>query len=238
MAPPPLCDRPLLAGPDRRRSDELTTFYLGGGEGGGDDDAGALGQAVAPVEARAVEPGDYFAVQLTRRPALPRSRWSESTVATVESSLAAADDDTVRGSDDDAQEPEELDGGGVDVIGHYYLPPAKPVDGHRSMPNFSHKRDTLPKRPPIKTLDSLEDFIKRGGWKRRGIVFHSEEMRGDTDELHLGFDADPGTGTGPTPPAARHRPPTAHRLHRSRLAAHLLIGPGPSHDWGSAMTSL
>jgi hypothetical protein len=40
--------------------------------------------------------------------------------------------------------------------------------------NFSYKRATVPKRPPMKTMDSIENFIKRGGWKRRGIVFHQD----------------------------------------------------------------
>ncbi|GKT96262.1 hypothetical protein Ct61P_14112 [Colletotrichum tofieldiae] len=31
--------------------------------------------------------------------------------------------------------------------------------------------------PPMKSLDSVEDFIKRGGWKRRGIVFEQEGSR-------------------------------------------------------------
>ncbi|PHH84345.1 hypothetical protein CDD83_2081 [Cordyceps sp. RAO-2017] len=170
--PPRLCDRPLLTSPERQRFDEPTTFFLEEDE--------------TPV----FDDDDTPAAAPAKRPALPRSRWSDSTVATVESIMSHADSDM-----DDAEEHDEAsttwddsdsasatdsdsdsDDGDDDIDWHYYL--QQPPDGHQSMPNFSYKRETVAKRPPIKTLDSLEDFIKRGGWKRRGIVFHN----GDTDD--------------------------------------------------------
>ncbi|EQL01736.1 hypothetical protein OCS_02546 [Ophiocordyceps sinensis CO18] len=183
MPPPRLCDRPLLSSPEQRRFDESTTFFL-------EDDEESIIEAVSPVaEAKTMEPDDYFGIQFTKRPALPRSRWSESTVATVDSIPSDLDDeDTVHGSEDDDETPgDEVDQDAIDdLIGHYHYQPTKPLDSHQSMPNFSHKRDATPKRPPIKTLDSLEDFIKRGGWKRRGIVFHQEEVDSDSEDvIHL-----------------------------------------------------
>lgn len=29
----------------------------------------------------------------------------------------------------------------------------------------------------MKTIDSVENFVKRGGWKRRGIVFQQNEAQ-------------------------------------------------------------
>jgi hypothetical protein len=50
--------------------------------------------------------------------------------------------------------------------------------------NFSHKRNTVPKRPPAKAADSIDNFIKRGGWKRRGIVFQRDpEGRASQESL-------------------------------------------------------
>jgi hypothetical protein len=48
-------------------------------------------------------------------------------------------------------------------------------------PNFSYKRTTVIKRPPMKAMDSVENIIKRGGWKRRGIVFQRESMTATDD---------------------------------------------------------
>lgn len=95
-------------------------------------------------------PQDYFLRQLAKRPPMPRSQWSESTVHTVgtlesESSVATP----------------------VQLVG---------------IPNFSYKRVTVHRRPPVKMADSPDNFVKRGGWKRRGIVFHQDEVRVDEQE--------------------------------------------------------
>jgi hypothetical protein len=96
------------------------------------------------------EASDYFMLQLTTRPPIPRSRWSESTIQTLDSLTPSCASGT------------------------------SAVD--EAVPNFSYKRNTVPKRPTMKTGDSVDNFIKRGGWKRRGIVFHNEEMNGESHE--------------------------------------------------------
>jgi hypothetical protein len=90
---------------------------------------------------------DYFMLQLTKRPSLPRSRWSESTIQTLDSLTPSCASGT----------------SAADEV----------------VPNFSYKRNTVPKRPAMKTGSSVDDFVKRGGWKRRGIIFHNEEMNGN-----------------------------------------------------------
>jgi hypothetical protein len=89
------------------------------------------------------EPGDYFLMHLSKRPQMPRSRWSESTVHTLDSFVSMSDVATP-----------------VHVVG---------------IPNFSYKRVTVVKRPSVKGDSGPENFIKRGGWKRRGIVFQQDE---------------------------------------------------------------
>ncbi|WYZ39316.1 hypothetical protein EsH8_III_001230 [Colletotrichum jinshuiense] len=108
----------------------------------------------------AAEGDDYFLFKVQQhiaatRPQLPRSHWSESTIQTVT-------------SDQDDDEDDDEDSSIVDE--------ERPVrESHWQ--NFSHKRNTPQKRPQMKSLDSVEDFIKRGGWKRRGIVFEQEGSR-------------------------------------------------------------
>ncbi|KAI9172510.1 hypothetical protein HJFPF1_02012 [Paramyrothecium foliicola] len=96
------------------------------------------------------EATDYFMFQLTTRPPMPRSRWSESTIQTMDSITPSIASGTPT------------------------------VD--EAVPNFSYKRNTVPKRPTMKAGDSVDNFIKRGGWKRRGIVFHNDEMRDECSE--------------------------------------------------------
>ncbi|OLN96405.1 hypothetical protein CCHL11_00666 [Colletotrichum chlorophyti] len=103
----------------------------------------------------AAEGDDYFLFKVQQhiaatRPQLPRSHWSESTIQTL----------------DGGQDDEEDEEGSI-------------VDEERparesQWQNFSYKRNTPPRRPQMKSLDSVEDFIKRGGWKRRGIVFEQD----------------------------------------------------------------
>ena len=100
------------------------------------------------------EPQDYFMMQLAKRPPMLRSRWSESTIMTLDQI-------------DDLSTPS------------YDVTPDTETESPLEMPNFSHKRLTAPRRPPMRSLDSLEDFIKRGGWKRRGIVLDKDEAKSD-----------------------------------------------------------
>ncbi|KAM0277490.1 hypothetical protein ACHAQH_005768 [Verticillium albo-atrum] len=109
----------------------------------------------------------------TRPSPQARSRWSESTVASVD--IAESPQISVFEETDD----EEEDDDGVDVSDFELIAPAgREVRQAKSWQNFSHKSAMAsPRRPPIQTMDSVENFIKRGGWKRRGIVFQEEGMR-------------------------------------------------------------
>ena len=114
------------------------------------------------------EPTDYFMSALTKRPPLPRSHWSESTIQTIDSitpnppSVATPLDD----NDDD-----------ISVL---EMPSLSRRSSNFTF-NFSLKRNTVPKRPPMKPMDSVENFIKRGGWKRRGIVFKQDDVEDKSD---------------------------------------------------------
>ena len=104
------------------------------------------------------EPQDYFFLQLAKRPPMPRSRWSESTIQTLgQLTPAASNAGTPRGPAGDEAAVEQA---------------------RRMLPNFSYKRATVPKRPQIKPMDSVEQLVKRGGWKRRGLLLDSEEADG------------------------------------------------------------
>ncbi|KAK2058076.1 hypothetical protein LY76DRAFT_73386 [Colletotrichum caudatum] len=117
----------------------------------------------------AAEGDDYFLFKVQQhiaatRPQLPRSHWSESTINTMAS--AAGEEDGAENDDDDSSEDGSVAG------------QERPVRECRWQ-NFSHKRPSAPsaRRPQMKSLDSVEDFIKRGGWKRKGIVFQQEGSR-------------------------------------------------------------
>ncbi|KAJ0160395.1 hypothetical protein CTA2_8034 [Colletotrichum tanaceti] len=116
----------------------------------------------------AAEGDDYFLFKVQQhiaatRPELPRSHWSESTINTMASAHHDNDDD------EDSENSSE-NGSIVDV--------ERPIR-ESQWQNFSYKRNSPPisRRPQMKSLDSVEDFIKRGGWKRRGIVFEQEGSR-------------------------------------------------------------
>lgn len=55
----------------------------------------------------------------------------------------------------------------------------RPVLSQRSFQNFSYKRNTVavvvPRRRPQEAMNSIDHYVKRGGWKRRGIVFQTED---------------------------------------------------------------
>lgn len=93
-------------------------------------------------------------MQLAKRPPMPRSRWSESTIQSIQS----------------------LDQGDMSADDYDETPDSE-ADVPLEIPNFSHKRNVTPQRPPMRSLDSLEDLIKRSGWKRRGVVFNENEAQ-------------------------------------------------------------
>ncbi|KKP03705.1 hypothetical protein THAR02_04157 [Trichoderma harzianum] len=106
------------------------------------------------------EPRDYFFQYINKRPSLPRSRWSESTIESVDS----LDDMTpVTSMSEPVSSNTMVDAEEAEAAGE-------------STPSTITSITTAPKRPTFKTVDSFEDYVKRGGWKRRGIVFNRDEV--------------------------------------------------------------
>ncbi|OAA36661.1 hypothetical protein NOR_07461 [Metarhizium rileyi] len=182
--PPRLHDRPLIS-PERPDYQHAVTFFDGSTDDEfdhqsiGDEEEYTIGKAQAlhfshPTEMvlsplspstdhasldsySGQQPLDYFMMQMAKRPPMPRSRWSESTIQTQDLDLDLSAD--------------ELD----------QTTPDLETDLPLEIPNFSLKRNVTatPKRPPMRSLDSLEDLIKRSGWKRRGVVFNRNETEED-----------------------------------------------------------
>ncbi|KJZ74863.1 hypothetical protein HIM_05772 [Hirsutella minnesotensis 3608] len=209
IPPPRLCDRPLLHSPEQQHHfEEPATFfieddvqetpepedYFGDYSYNASEKTPAVDiylSALSDDDADETETDDYFGIQVVETRPVLRSRWSDSTIASVESIMSQGDTESLADTEDDLSEVHD-DNHVVEVVdssdaedshGEQQQSMAKPLAGHQSMPNFSYKRDTMPRRPPIKTLDSLDDFIKRGGWKRRGIIFHNEDI--DPNALQL-----------------------------------------------------
>lgn len=125
------------------------------------------------------------AMTSTAASAACQSRWSVSTVDVDES---AFDSD----SDDDADETDGTDdtddtdayGEDEEPVLEMAIRAERPARHAASWQNFSYKRDPLtpasPRRPAMQTMDSVEDFIKRGGWKRRGIIFQADDARAES----------------------------------------------------------
>lgn len=122
------------------------------------------------------DPADYFFQHVTKRPQMPRSRWSESTIQTLDQHDISSptpgsmtpSGETYFDLEDDEECLNDTEAQGPPV--QVELPP-----------NFSYKYQRTvsapeSRRPPMRTMDSVEDFIKRGGWKRRGIVFDRREV--------------------------------------------------------------
>ncbi|KAG6082242.1 hypothetical protein E4U31_001781 [Claviceps sp. LM219 group G6] len=113
------------------------------------------------------ESRDYYMRQLAKRPAMPCSRWSDSTIQTLDFVDDIAPDETLPDEDEDQKQEEEEEQEATKEEVCMDVP----------MPNFSRKRITAPSRPPLRSLDSLDDFIKKSGWKRRGVIFDRSEAR-------------------------------------------------------------
>ncbi|KAI5467895.1 hypothetical protein BGZ63DRAFT_372463 [Mariannaea sp. PMI_226] len=129
------------------------------------------------------EPSDYFFNALapppqpqSRRPsAVNLSRWSESTIASLDfevnqDSESEEEDTTSDFEDDDDNDVLEMRrlsrrashrAAALQTLSLNIAYTARPVNA--------------PKRPPMRSLDSVDNYIRRGGWKRRGIVFRAEE---------------------------------------------------------------
>lgn len=107
------------------------------------------------------EPHDYFFMHITSRPKpVNQSRWSDSTIA---STIASLDDLTPVSSMSEPTSAAIADAEEAEAAG-------------ASTPNSSTSAAPIPKRPTYKPVDSFEDYVRRGGWKRRGIVFNREDM--------------------------------------------------------------
>lgn len=135
------------------------------------------------------EPADYFFTSLAPRPPSPPSnparasppplsRWSESTIASLDFEVNQDDQ-----SDEDATSDSEDD---EDVLQMRRLSSRRLSrrSSHRAaalqtlslnLTYSPYNLPTAPKRPPMKSLDSVEQYMRRGGWKRRGIVFRAED---------------------------------------------------------------
>lgn len=173
QAPPRLQDRPLIHH-ERRPYETEAAFY--------DDDEGSdfgdmdhstheeqfhmeLPPHTSPMDHadEIEEPQDYFHLQFAKRPPMPRSHWSVSTIQTLDldqyTPITSASDPSSGCFIADNEDGE--------------VASRQPT---MSVPNFSYKRPVTPRRPPFKSMDSVDDLIKRGGWKRRGIVFNNEDI--------------------------------------------------------------
>lgn len=121
------------------------------------------------------------------RPELVRSHWSYSTINTLN-------------SDDDNESSEDEGDVDLPIMHHdaeeHVRTPTVPVFDFessddeeeeeeerpvlpQSWQNFSYKRNTVnvtvPRRRPHEAMNSIDHYVKRGCWKRRGIVFQAQD---------------------------------------------------------------
>ncbi|TQV97939.1 hypothetical protein V2A60_006350 [Cordyceps javanica] len=182
--PPRLHERAYIASPKRRENDSPRTLFDGRDAGSDgqwsgygvsvfeyddsdtevdEDEDGTMEQAhntdmppmATPIDHEADESDDedYFFMQLSKRPQLPRSHWSESTIQTLAQLTPAASNI--------ATPAERLE---------------DPIEQARMMlPNFSWKHNTIPARPRMRAMDSVEHLTKLGGWKRKAVALDNQE---------------------------------------------------------------
>lgn len=133
-----------------------------------------------------------------KRPTLMRSHWSESTIhtspttpehdysyspqsASFTETLTPGEDDDIFPSppalfSDDLETP-EAHFASVGILVSTVVPEPVMLLPTRYDPEAEKRKAAealvagAPKRPPFKAASSYDAFIKRGGWKRRGIVF-------------------------------------------------------------------
>jgi hypothetical protein len=192
--PPRLYERPFIAIPDRRHTAQPATFYDSDVIDDVDDDMDdeLLGDVTEidedqfhlelPPHTSSTDAGeddddDYFYMGVTQRPQINRSRWSESTIqSTIASDMSrrtsvASIASSFHSTVDESEGPPVL----------IELPPNfSNLQGPRA-----HSVPGATKRPGMVHMDDVEAFIKKGGWKRRGIVFHGEEIYSDCDGFSL-----------------------------------------------------
>lgn len=204
--PPParLSERPFILSHDESSTDEVLEHYFRVQDDSKTDSPTPLAH---PQPRSAEEGGDYFLYKLrlvelqeqqrqaaieamttttttTTSTAACQSRWSMSTVDIDESAFDSdSDDDDETDGTDDTDDTDAYDEDEEPVI-EMAVRAERPARHAASWQNFSYKRDPItpssPRRPPMKTMDSVEDFIKRGGWKRRGIIFQADDARAES----------------------------------------------------------
>lgn len=191
--PPRLHERAYIASPKRHQDATPRTFYDDGDNGSSgewsgygvsifeyddsdtevDEDENAVFEQVhsnsmppmtSPRDHDDVDESDdedYFFMQLAKRPPMPRSHWSESTIQTL-AQLTPATSNL-------ATPAERLE---------------DPIEQARMMlPNFSRKHNTVPARPRMKAMDSVEQLVKRGGWKRKAVLLDDQENMAPSERI-------------------------------------------------------
>lgn len=132
------------------------------------------------------EPSDYFLTALAPPPQpQPRhaspvnlSRWSESTVASLDFEVNQDSDS----EEEDATSDSDNDDNDVLEMRRLSRRLSR-RSSHRAAAlqtlslniTYTPRPANAPKRPPMRSLDSVDNYIRRGGWKRRGIVFRAED---------------------------------------------------------------
>ncbi|KAH7161315.1 hypothetical protein EDB81DRAFT_341536 [Dactylonectria macrodidyma] len=126
------------------------------------------------------EPSDYFYAALAKRPPMPRSRWSESTVQTLDFEVTQDEDESSDSDEGLAAFDDSDDESVLEMRRSSRRISRRSSDRAAALQtlslNVTYNLPSAPKRPPMRSLDTVDTFIRRGGWKRRGIVFHAEDM--------------------------------------------------------------
>ncbi|KAM0545147.1 hypothetical protein ACHAPJ_011493 [Fusarium lateritium] len=137
----------------------------------------ALPPHVSPMDVadeEGKEPRDYFFTTLTKRPPMPKSRWSESTIQSIQTFEDDEGDDDSEITQSEDSEDETNDASVLEMRrASRHASALKPVSINTT---YTARPGLAPRRPPMRSLDSVDNFIRRGGWKRRGIVFHKEDL--------------------------------------------------------------
>lgn len=188
QAPPRLFERPFI------RTDDFAPPAYGGSDDADIEEEAylehdlasqqptemALPPHVSPMDAadaEGKEPNDYFFATLSQRPPLPKSRWSESTIQTMDQFDDDKDSDEVTQSEDS---DDDLDDNASVLEMRRRSNRASALQNLSVNVSYTRsgppRRPAPPQRPPMRSLDTVDNFIRRGGWKRRGIVFHQEDM--------------------------------------------------------------
>ncbi|SPO00190.1 uncharacterized protein DNG_03039 [Cephalotrichum gorgonifer] len=114
---------------------------------------------------------DYFPMPMRvdlpqlQRPTLARSRWSDSTTHTLSSEEEDEDDD-----EESEIEEEQFETATVATVER------APFEvRYEAREDLAYKRNTMAvaRMRPRAEGNAIDNYVKRGGWKRRGIVFQN-----------------------------------------------------------------